>query len=91
MVIIYDNMPHWDFIWVESLDGNLEHLAANHVSAEEAEHVVKHPTGHDLSRTTGELIAFGYSTNGRRLAVVYQKIDEATVYVITAYDVEKLK
>jgi uncharacterized DUF497 family protein len=81
-------LPHFDFIWINGPDGNVEHLAQHGVSPQEAEQVVRHPIATDKSASTGRPIAFGFARSGRKLAVVYEKIDSITVYVITAYDVE---
>ena len=81
-------MPHTEFIWIEGSPGNIAHLREHDVTPEEAEAVVQHPISTDISRTTRRPIAFGYTDAGRKLAVVYERIDHATVDCITAYDVE---
>jgi uncharacterized DUF497 family protein len=80
-------MRHWDVIWTESPEGNIAHLAEHEVSPEEAEEVLRDPIATDVSRTSGRPIAFGITTTGRKLAVVYEQIDAMTVYPITAYEV----
>ena len=50
--------------------------------------VLREPIATDVSRTSGNPIAFGYTDRGRKLAVVYEEIDGMTVCVLTAYDVE---
>ena len=78
-------MPHLDIIWT---DENIAHLAEHDVSPEEAEVVLQEPTAATTSRSSGRPIAFGFTSAGRKLAVVYEIIDHATVYPITAYDIE---
>ena len=34
-------------------------------------------------------MVFGYTSAGRRLAVVYEQVDAVTVYPITAYEPEE--
>jgi uncharacterized DUF497 family protein len=81
-------MPHFEFIWIDGPDGNVRHLAENGVKPHEAEEVVRNPIATDKSASSGRLIAFGFTRSGRKLAVVYERIDSITVYPITAYDVE---
>lgn len=69
----------------------MEHRAEHGVTPQEAEHAVKHagPEERAVSRTTGELVAFGLTPAGRHLCVVYAMVDRITVYVITTFDVPK--
>jgi hypothetical protein len=41
----------------------------------------------DDSYSSGRPVAFGDTSTGRHLIVVYEEIDADTVYPITAYDV----
>ena len=43
------------------------------------------PTARFQSDSSGQRGIKGYAVNGRRIAVIYEQIDELTVYVITAY------
>lgn len=80
-------MPIYEFIWDDSEDGNIAHLAEHGVSPEETEFVVVKGEAHDVSRTSGLPIVFGYTPARRYLMVVYEMIAADTVYVYTAYDV----
>jgi uncharacterized DUF497 family protein len=80
-------MPHLEVIWTDGPDGNVAHLAEHGVSPEEVEDVLREPVATDVSRTTGRPIAFGLTRTGRKVAVVYERIDRITVYPITAYEV----
>jgi hypothetical protein len=33
-------------------------------------------------------VVFGYTTDGRQVAVVYEQLDDTTVYPVTAYEIE---
>ena len=68
--------------------GNVQHIAKHGVTKEEVEEVLEDPAGIESSRSSGRPIAFGETSNGRVIAVVYEEIDEDTVYPITAYEVE---
>jgi uncharacterized DUF497 family protein len=81
-------MPHLEVIWTGGPNGNVRHLAEHGVNCQEAEDVLADPIATDVSRSTGRPIAFGFTRAGRKLAVVYERIDRITVYPITAFDVE---
>jgi uncharacterized DUF497 family protein len=68
--------------------GNVQHIAEHDVSKEEVEEVLDHPEGIEKSRPSDRLIAFGETSTGRLIAVVYEEIDDDAVYPVTAYDVE---
>jgi hypothetical protein len=78
-------MPWIDVFWTEE---NAAHLLLNKVSREEAEFVIRNPTGYDVSESSERPIVFGYTSARRKIAVVFEIIDSVTVYPITAYDVE---
>lgn len=69
-------------------DGNVQHIAEHGVSREEFEQVVLHPHTLDRSRSTGRRIAIGDTLTGRILIVVFDELDDSTIYPITAYDLE---
>ena len=68
--------------------GNVQHIAEHDISKEEVEEVLQDPAGIETSRSSGHTIAFGETSTGLLIAVVYEKIDKDTVYPITAYEVE---
>ena len=69
--------------------GNVQHIAKHDVSKEEVEEVLDHPEGSETSRSSGRLIAFGETSAGRLIAVVYEESDADAVYPVTAYEVEQ--
>jgi len=69
-------------------NGNVRHIAEHDVSREEVEEVLESPAGIETSRSSGRPIAFGETSTGRLIAVVYEEVDEDTVYPVTAYEVE---
>ena len=82
-------MPWCELIWEwEEEDGNVAHIAEHGLSPEEVEEVFEHPIRYEKSRSSGRLLVFGYASDGRRIAVVYEQLDDTTVYPITAYEVE---
>lgn len=78
-------------IWDRDDDprGNVQHIANHKVTKEEVEEVLQNPTDTDTSRSSGRPVVFGDTDSGRHLIVVYEMIDAATVYPITAYDVPR--
>ena len=81
-------MPYVEVLWTDGPNGNIEHLAEHGVSPQEAHDVLASPIATEKSRSSGHPIAFGYTRHGRQLAIVYEMIDDVTVYPLTAYDVE---
>ncbi len=57
-------MPHYFFIWTPE---SLAHLAEHEVTPDEFEEVVSNPDVEDVSRSTGNLFAFGHAVAGRHL------------------------
>ncbi len=70
-------------------DGNVQHCAAHSVTKEEVEEVLENATDTDISRSSGRPVAFGDTSTGRHLMVVYEEIDADTVYPVTAYEVPR--
>ena len=50
--------------------------------------MLEHPAGIERSRSSGLLIAFGETTTGRLIAVVYEEISEESVYPVTAFEID---
>jgi uncharacterized DUF497 family protein len=70
-------------------DGNVRHCEEHGVTKEEVEEVFEKVTDADVSRSTGRPVVFGETKSGRSLMVVYEQIDDDTVYPVTAYDVPR--
>ena len=68
--------------------GNVQHIADHGITMNEVEDVLRNPECIDASRSSGHGIAIGEACTGRTLVVVYEEVDEMTVYPITAYDIE---
>ncbi len=83
-------MPNWDIIWDldEDPDGNVAHVEEHGISKDEAEEVLRDPLSESVSRSSGRPIAFGITSTGKSIAVIYDPIDDDTVYPVTAYEVE---
>ena len=82
------------FIWdlEDDLEGNYWHICVegHGVTRDEVEEVVE--ASYDAatrSRSSGQPLTFGWTTSGKYLTVVFERVsdDPLTVYPITAYEV----
>lgn len=69
--------------------GNVQHCAEHGVSQEEIEEVFENASDEDVSASSGRPVVFGDTRAGRHLMVVYDRIDDDTVYPVTAYEVPR--
>ncbi len=74
--------------WDLEPGGNAEHVADHGLDMDEVEHVLRNPRQHGVSRRTGRPMIFGYTPAGEYIAVVYEELDEHTVYPLTAFPIE---
>jgi len=77
----------WDL--VDDVDGNVQHIAENDVAPEEVEEILQMADDSRFSRSSGRPLVFGYTDTGRLLAVIFEWVDEDTVYPVTAYEPEE--
>jgi hypothetical protein len=78
-------MPFYFFDWTPEI---LEHLVEHDVTPEEFEDVVSDPDRQLTSRSTGDPIAFGWTSTGRYLCCVYRLHDDGMcVESVTAYEI----
>lgn len=84
-------MPYLEFIWdlPDDPDGNVQHIAEHDVEMEEVEQILTNPSGYDVSHSSGRPLAFGRTSTGRLLYVIYDEVDDGVVYPITAYEIEE--
>lgn len=82
-------MPYYEIIWNEEPEGNVEHIAQHGLTTDDVEEVLFNPVDRDVSRSSGLPIVFGFTPDGRYIMVVYEQLDEITIYPVTAYDVEE--
>lgn len=78
-------MTWFDYLWLEGEDGNIEHG----LSQSDVEHVIENFIAENESRSSGRPVRFGYTPDGRYVAVVFEWIDDATVFPVTAYEVDE--
>jgi uncharacterized DUF497 family protein len=75
----------WDF----EPGRNADHMAEHGLDLEEVEHVLKNPEDFDVSRSSGRSMLFGHTPSGEYITVIYEELDEDTVYPVTAYLIEE--
>lgn len=68
--------------------GNVQHIAEHGITKAEVLEVLAQSETREESRSSGRPVAIGATSTGRTILVVYDQIDEDTVYPVTAYDLE---
>jgi uncharacterized DUF497 family protein len=77
-------MPFYFFQWTDTI---IEHLAEHGVSVDDFEAIVSDPSRVAKSRSSGRKLAFGYTSDNRYLACVYELLDDdMTIIPVTAYE-----
>ena len=74
-------------IWNEEPGGNVEHVEEHSLTTEDVEAVLLSPERSGKSRSSGQPCVFGYTPDGSYIIVIYEQIDEDTVYPVTAYEI----
>ena len=68
-------------------EGNVQHIARHEIEKDDVAHVYDNPVGFETSKSSGRPMVFGYMIDDRYIAVIYEQIDEETVYPVTAFEV----
>jgi hypothetical protein len=74
-------------IWNEEPAGNVEHIEEHGLTVDDVEYVLAHPEREGVSRSSGLPCVFGTVSDGRYIIVVFELIDEDTIYPVTAYEI----
>ena len=83
-------MPdYFTIIWDEDEGGNVEHIAEHGFDPEDVDHVLRNPESRSFSKSSDRPCVFGYTPDGEYIIVIYEEIDEHTVYPVTAYEVDE--
>jgi hypothetical protein len=77
-------MPFYFFIRTSEI---VDHLAEHGVTPEDFEEIVSDPESEGVSRSTGNPLAFGSTSDGRFLCCVFKRLDDDTIEPVTAYEV----
>jgi uncharacterized DUF497 family protein len=68
-------------------EGNVLHVAEHGIENDVVVYVFDHPIGLGTSDSSKRPMIFGYTAGGRYITVIYEQIDEDTVYPVTAFEV----
>jgi uncharacterized DUF497 family protein len=68
-------------------EGNVQHIGEHGMEKDDVAHVFDNPIGFDTSDSSNRPIVFGYTTDDRYIAVIYEEVNEDTVYPVTAFEV----
>jgi hypothetical protein len=84
-------VPYLDIIWDldDDPDGNVQHISEHGFTKDDVRWVLENPVRHDVSRSSGRPLVEGYTPDDVFIVVVYEKVDEQTVYPVTAYEIEE--
>lgn len=74
---------HWDMD--NEPDGNVQHIAEHGLGKQDVEEVPYGVHELDTSRSSGRPIALGFNAAGEYICVVFDWVDDDTVYPLTAY------
>ena len=75
----------YEFQWTAEI---IEHLAQHGITPDDFEEVVSNADVESVSRSSGRPLVRGYTADGRRIACVYEWIDDMTIEPVTAYEIE---
>ena len=79
-------MPFYFFAWDDEAEA---HLAEHGVSIADFEAILSAPHAEGMSRSSGLPITFGWTSDGRYLACVYELVDDETIRPVTAFEIEE--
>ena len=72
-------------------DGNVHHIAEHGLDIEDVEEVLGSPTSEGVSASSGLPVVWGYTLEGVYILVVFERVDEEMIRVVTAYQVPEPK
>jgi uncharacterized DUF497 family protein len=76
-----------EIIWNYEPDENVAHIEEHGLTVEDVEFVLENYESAGESRSSQRPCVFGYTPEGVYVIVVYDQIDDNTVYPVTAYEV----
>lgn len=83
-------MPWLDVIWnYDDPDGNVAHIAEHGLTPDDVNAALMDPVEEEVSRTSGLPLVRGFTPDGRYIVVVYEQVDEISVYPVTAFEIEE--
>lgn len=80
----------WQFIiWNDELGENVDKIAQHGLAIDDVEYVLHHPERKAISRSSKRPLIYGTTPGGDYIVVIYEEIDDETIYPITAYIPDK--
>lgn len=76
-------------IWNFEPDENVAHIEQHGLTIEDVEFVLENYQAATVSRSSQRPCVFGYTPDGVYVIVVFDRIDDDTIYPITAYEVDE--
>ena len=67
----------------------MQHIAEHGLTPADVEFVLQNPTSDDESYSSGRPCCFGCTPDGDHIIVIYEWIDDDTIYPVTAYEVDE--
>jgi uncharacterized DUF497 family protein len=77
------------FVYIIWDDDNEEHIAEHGLDPEDVEFVLENADSDSFSNSSGRPCCFGYTLDGDYIIVIYDELDEDTIYPVTAYEVPR--
>jgi len=74
-------------IWNDEPGENVDHIAEHGLLPEDVEYVLANYAAEAESRSADRPCVFGYTEDGRYVIVIYDQIDDDTIYPVTAFEV----
>ncbi len=76
-------------IWDDENDplGNVQHIAEHGLTIDEVEAVLNDLDSAASSNSSGRPCVFGFTPSGEYIIVIFESIDEDSIYPVTAYHV----
>ena len=74
-------------IWNDEPGGNIEHIEEHGLTVVDVEYVLGGHESRSASLTSGLPCVFGYTEDDLYIVVIFEEIDDDTIYPVTAYEV----
>jgi hypothetical protein len=74
-------------IWDHTAGGNVEHVEEHDLTTDDVDYVLENYESTGTSRSSGRSSVYGHVPDGRHIVVIYEEVDDDTVFPVTAYEV----
>ena len=82
-------MSYLQTLWDENdnPEGNVRHIAEHGLTMGDVEFVIENAESESVSRSSGFPCVFGYTPCGEHIIVIFEELEDDTIYPVTAYEV----